>query len=305
MTSAGDWKAAADRLGAFLGERVRVDEPMSKYTTVGVGGPARVLVLPRTAAEVARVVRVARLLGVPYVPVGKGSNLIVRDGGYDGVVIQLAEHMTRVRMNARTVWAEGGASFAALSRKMTKTGRTGLEFGIGIPGSVGGAVRMNAGAFGGEVKDALLRVRVVDESGRLRALPASQIVFSYRHTSLPAGAVVVDATFRCVPGTIRQDVYDRSVGRKETQPIWERSFGSTFVNPPGRYAAEMIEGSGLKGMRRGGAMISDMHANFIINVDGHATADDVESLIATARQRVKEKYGVELKTEVIVIGNRK
>jgi UDP-N-acetylmuramate dehydrogenase len=117
--------------------------------------------------------------------------------------------------------------------------------------------------------------------------------------------VVVEATFRCAPGTIRKDVYDRSVGRKETQPISERSFGSTFVNPPGRYAAEMIEGCGLKGTRRGGAMISDMHANFIINVDGSATADDVESLIATARERVKERYGVELKTEVIVIGNRK
>jgi UDP-N-acetylmuramate dehydrogenase len=305
VTSAGEWKAAADRLGAFLGERVRVDEPMSKHTTIGVGGPARIFVLPRSAAEVARVVRLVRRLHVPYLPVGKGSNLIVRDGGYDGVVIQLAEHMTRTRINARTVWAEGGASFAALSRKMTKMGRTGLEFGTGIPGSVGGAVRMNAGAFGGEVKDALARVRVVDESGRLRAVPASQIAFSYRHTSLPAGAVVVEATFHCAPGTIRKDVYDRSIGRKETQPIWERSFGSTFVNPPGRYAAEMIEGCGLKGMRRGGAMISDMHANFIINTDGNASAEDVESLIATARQRVHEKYGVELKTEVIVIGNRK
>lgn len=305
MTSTGEWKAAADRLGAFLGDRARVDEPMSKYTTIGVGGPARILVMPKTAAEVARVVRVTRQLDAPYVPVGKGSNLIVRDGGYEGVVILLAEHMTRTRINARTVWAEGGVSFAALSRKMTKAGRTGLEFGIGIPGSVGGAVRMNAGAFGGEVKDALARVRVVDESGRLRAVPASQIAFSYRHTSLPAGAVVVEATFRCTPGTIRKDVYDRSVGRKETQPIWERSFGSTFVNPPGRYAAEMIEGCGLKGMRRGGAMISDMHANFIINVDGRASADDVESLIATAQEQVKATYGVELKTEVIVIGNRK
>lgn len=304
MVGAIDWKAAAERLAAFLEERVSTDEPMSKYTTIGVGGPARIMTFPRTAAEIARVVRTARLLRIPFVPVGKGSNLIVRDGGYDGVVIQLAEHMTRVRVNARTVWAEGGASFAVLSRKMTKMGRTGLEFGIGIPGSVGGAVRMNAGAFGGEVKDALARIRLVDEGGRLRALPASEIAFSYRHTGIPAGAVVVDATFRCAPGTIRKDVYERSIGRKETQPIWERSFGSTFVNPPGRYAAEMIEGSGLKGTRCGGAMFSDVHANFIVNVDGSATAADVEALIATAQDRVKEKYGVDLKTEVIVIGNR-
>jgi UDP-N-acetylmuramate dehydrogenase len=304
VTSAIDWPAAAARLSALLAERVRVDEPMSKHTTIGVGGPARVMVLPRTPAEVGRVVRVALALGLPYVPVGKGSNLIVRDGGYDGLVIQLAEHMTRVRVNARTVWAEGGASFAALARKMTKAGRTGLEFGIGIPGSVGGAVRMNAGAFGGEVKDALSRVRVVDETGRLRAIAASQIAFTYRHTSLPARAVVVEAVFRCAPGTIRRDVYERSIGRKETQPIWERSFGSTFVNPPGRYAAEMIEGCGLKGTRRGGAMFSDLHANFIVNVEGRASAADVEALIATAQQEVKKKYGVDLKTEVIVIGNR-
>ncbi len=304
MTSAIDWPAAAARLSAFLAGRVRVDEPMSRHTTIGVGGPARVMVLPRTPAEVGRVVRLAFTLGLPYVPVGKGSNLIVRDGGYDGVVIQLAEHMTRVRVDARTVWAEGGASFAALARKMTKSGRTGLEFGIGIPGSVGGAVRMNAGAFGGEVKDALSRVRVVDETGRLRTIAASQISFSYRHTSLPARAVVVEAVFRCAPGAIRKDVYERSIGRKETQPIWERSFGSTFVNPPGRYAAEMIEGCGLKGARRGGAMFSDLHANFIVNVEGRASADDVEALIATARNEVKKKYGVDLKTEVIVIGNR-
>ncbi len=304
MTSAIDWPAAAARLSALLVGCVRVDEPMSKHTTIGVGGPARVLVLPRSPAETARVVRVALELGLPYVPVGKGSNLIVRDGGYEGVVMQLAEHMTRVRVDARTVWAEGGASFAALARKMTKAGRTGLEFGIGIPGSVGGAVRMNAGAFGGEVQDALSRVRVVDETGRLRALPVSRIRFWYRHTSIPARAVVVEATFRCAPGTIRKDVYERSIGRKKTQPIWERSFGSTFVNPPGRYAAEMIEGCGLKGTRRGGAMFSDLHANFIINVEGRASAADVEALIATAQREVKAKYGVDLKTEVIVIGNR-
>jgi UDP-N-acetylmuramate dehydrogenase len=236
--------------------------------------------------------------------VGKGSNLIVRDGGYDGIVVKLAEHMTKVRVNQRTVYAEAGASFAALSRRMTRAGRTGLEFGTGIPGSVGGAVRMNAGAFGGEVRDALAGVRLVDADGRIRAVSAKEVTFSYRHTSLDPRAIVVAATFRCAPGAVRQDVYERSLARKNTQPIWERSFGSTFVNPPGRYAAEMIEGCGLKGRRHGGAMISDMHANFIINAEGTATAADVEALIELARGEVLGKYGVELKTEVIVIGNR-
>ncbi len=304
MNATIDWTRAAKDLGAFLGSRVRVAEPMAKHTTIGVGGPARLMALPQTAAEVARVVRYALKKGIPYVVVGKGSNLIVRDGGYDGLVIQLAAHFTKVHVNKRSVCAEGGASFAALARRMTRMGRTGLEFAVGIPGSVGGAVRMNAGAFGGEVKDVLQRVRIVDETGKFRSLQASGMVFSYRHTSLPKKAVVVDATFSCPPGAIRTDVYERSVGRKKTQPIWERSFGSTFVNPPGRFAAEMIEGCGLKGRRQGGAMFSDLHANFIVNVDGHATAADVEALIETARDAVRSKYGVELKTEVIVIGNR-
>jgi UDP-N-acetylmuramate dehydrogenase len=304
VSGAIDWTAAARDLASFLGARLRAAEPMAKHTTIGVGGPARLMALPASSAEVARVVRYLLGKGIPYLAVGKGSNLIVRDAGYDGVVVQLAAHLTAVHVNQRSVCAAGGASFAALARRMTKLGRTGLEFAIGIPGSVGGAVRMNAGAFGGEVKDVLERVRLVDGTGKFRSLRAAELSFSYRHTSLPENAIVVDATFSCPPGPIRRDVYDRSVGRKATQPIWERSFGSTFVNPPGRFAAEMIEGCGLKGRRQGGAMFSDLHANFIVNVEGRATAADVEALIEIARGAVREKYGVELKTEVIVIGNR-
>jgi UDP-N-acetylmuramate dehydrogenase len=169
---------------------------------------------------------------------------------------------------------------------------------------VGGAVHMNAGAFGGEVKDVLVRVRIVGSDGLIRPVRADEISFTYRHTSLDPHAIVVGATFKCRPGSIRKDVYDRSIGRKQTQPISERSFGSTFVNPPGRFAAELIEGCGLKGTKRGGAMFSDLHANFIINIDGAATAADVETLIDLARTEVKKRYGVELKTEVVVIGDR-
>jgi UDP-N-acetylmuramate dehydrogenase len=295
---------ADDALRRIFGERLLSDEPMARHTTIGVGGPVRWMVLPKNAPEVGRAVRCASRHGVPFVAVGKGSNLIVRDRGFGGLVIKLAEHMTRVCVYQRLVFAEGGASFAALARKMTKAGRTGLEFGIGIPGTVGGAVHMNAGAFGGEVKDVLVRARIVDAEGRIRPVPAREISFSYRHTSLDPRAVVVGATFRCAPGPVRKDVYERSIGRKRTQPIWERSFGSTFVNPPGRFAAEMIEGCGLKGTRRGGAMISELHANFIINTDGSATAADVEALIELARSEVRKRYGVELKTEVVILGDR-
>ncbi|HET6462262.1 MAG TPA: UDP-N-acetylmuramate dehydrogenase [Candidatus Krumholzibacteria bacterium] len=299
-----EWEAAGVALRKLFAERLRADEPMSKHTTVGVGGPVRWMVLPKAAGEVQRTVRIANQYGIPYVAVGKGSNLIVRDGGYDGIVLKLAEHMTAVRINQRTVTAQGGASFAVLARKMTKAERTGLEFGIGIPGSVGGAVHMNAGAFGGEVSEVLVSARVVDPTGAMSTVRARDLTFTYRHTTLDPRAIVVAATFKCPPGAVRKDVYDRSIGRKKTQPIWERSFGSTFVNPPGKFAAELIEGSGLKGRRQGGAMFSDLHANFIINIDGSASAADVESLIELARTEVKKRYGVELKTEVVVIGDR-
>jgi UDP-N-acetylmuramate dehydrogenase len=304
VTATPALERAAGALRRIFGERLLAGEVMSRHTTIGVGGPVRWMVLPRTAGEVARTVRWCVQHGVPYLAVGKGSNLIVRDRGYEGLMIKLAEHMTKVSVHRRVVTAAGGASFAVLSRKMTKAGRTGLEFGIGIPGSVGGAVHMNAGAFGGEVKDVLVRARIVDATGAIRSVPAGDITFTYRHTSLDPRAVVVGATFACAPGTVRQDVYERSIGRKLTQPISERSFGSTFVNPPGRFAAEMIEGCGLKGTKRGGAMISELHANFIINVDGSATAADVEALIELARTGVQRRYGVELKTEVVIVGDR-
>jgi UDP-N-acetylmuramate dehydrogenase len=304
VTTTPALERAAGALRRIFGERMLAGELMSRHTTIGVGGPVRWMVLPATASEVARAVRWAVKHGVPYLAVGKGSNLIVRDRGYEGLVIKLAEHMTKAAVHQRVVTAEGGASFAALSRKMTKAGRTGLEFGIGIPGSAGGAVHMNAGAFGGEVKDVLVSARIVDAMGKIVSVRATDITFTYRHTSLDPRAVVVGATFKCAPGPIRKDVYDRSVGRKQTQPIWERSFGSTFVNPPGQFAAELIQGCGLKGMKRGGAMFSDLHANFIINIDGSASAADVEALIDLARTEVKQRYGIELKTEVVILGDR-
>ena len=304
MRARAEWERAGDSLRKIFADRLLPEEPMSRHTTIGVGGPVRWMVLPRTAAEVAKTVRLANADRIPYAAVGKGSNLIVRDRGYDGIVMKLAEHMTAVRLNQRTVFAEGGVSFAALSRKLTKAGRTGLEFGIGIPGTVGGAVHMNAGAFGGEVSEALVSARIVDSGGAIRTIRAKDIAFTYRHTSLDPRAVVVAATFKCAPGAIRKDVYERSIGRKKTQPIWERSFGSTFVNPPGKFAAEMIEGCGLKGKKHGGAMFSDLHANFIINIDGGATAADVEALIDLAQTEVKKRYGVELKTEVVILGDR-
>lgn len=298
------WNELEDTLQREIRGRVLADEPMARHTWIGVGGPARLFVSPRSVAEVCTIVRITRDLGVKRVTVGRGSNLIVRDGGYDGVVVEMGKNMARVTVNKRTVRAQGGASFARLCRNLTRGGRRGMEFGIGIPGTVGGAVRMNAGAFGGEVCDVLRRVWVVRAGATVSRLEADEIEFGYRRTSLPRDDVVVAATFDCPPGQINREAYQRALARKETQPIDERTFGSTFVNPTGGYAAAMIESCGLKGRRIGGAMISPRHANFIVNPDGEATAADVEALIELMRTKVKKKHGVDLKTEVVVIGNR-
>jgi UDP-N-acetylmuramate dehydrogenase len=287
-----------------VGDGLRCDEPMSRHTTIGVGGAARFLVVPRNMDQITKLVRFARSSKIDYVVLGKGSNLIVRDGGYDGMVVKLGAYMSKTRINQMTVLAEGGVSFSRLARNVTRRGRTGLEFAVGIPGTVGGAVVMNAGAFGGEVADVVRRVKLVDPQGQQRVLQAKDIRFRYRGSSIPRDSVVLSATFNCPPGEIDRKTYERSLGRKETQPISERTFGSTFVNPPGDFAARMIESCGLKGVGRGGAKISEKHANFIVNSGGEATSRDVEYLIRLMRREVKKKFGVTLKTEVIVIGNR-
>jgi UDP-N-acetylmuramate dehydrogenase len=321
MATRQAWDELLETLDSLRGASVRPEEPMSRHTTLGVGGRARVLVTPATVAQVSAVICATRALGIARVAVGKGSNLIVRDGGYDGVVIKLGSNlivrdggydgvviklgtqMSKVTVNRKTVRAEAGASFARLCRSLTRAGRRGLEFGVGIPGTVGGAVRMNAGAFGGEVSDVLRRAWVVEGDGAVRRLEAAEIEFGYRRTDIARDAVVVEATFSCPPGEVDREAYERALRRKETQPIDERTFGSTFVNPPGGYAAAMIEGCGLKGKRIGGATISDRHANFIVNPEGKARAADVEALIDLMKRKVKERYGVSLETEVVIIGS--
>ncbi len=291
-------------LRRIVGDGLKNDEPMSRYTTIGVGGVAQYMVTPRNYLQVSALVKYAHKSRLDYFVLGKGSNLIVRDAGFSGMIIRMGTYLSKIRINRQTVFAEGGTSFARLARKTAQEGRTGMEFGIGIPGTVGGAVKMNAGAFGGDVAGILARVKLVDGDGVERVLRADQMKFSYRKSGLPRGCVVLSATFNCPPGKKDTRTWQNSLARKNTQPISQRTFGSTFVNPQGDYAARMIEACGLKGVRRGGAMISEKHANFIVNPDGNATASDVEKLIRLMRREVHKKFGVRLRTEVIVIGNR-
>ena len=283
---------------------MRVGEPMSTHTTIGTGGIVRFFCQPQTPQEVVKLVRAALKHGIDYVGVGRGSNLLVRDGGYDGVVIRVASNLGALRLNKRTVYVEAGVSFTRLGRILTKNGRPGFEFAIGIPGSVGGAVRMNAGAFGSEIARVLKSVKIVNGEGRVVVLKPEELSFRYRQSELPPGAIVLSAVFACPPGQMDPEQYTRTLRRKETQPLSDRSFGSTFKNPHGGFAAELIERCGLKGERRGGAMISTKHANFLVNTGEDTRANDVEDLIKHVIETVHDQCGVKLSPEVIIIGDR-
>jgi UDP-N-acetylmuramate dehydrogenase len=283
---------------------IRLDEPMAKRTTIGAGGKARYFAIPANTREVVSLVRTALKLKLDYIGVGRGSNLLVRDGGFDGLLIKVASNLGAIRLYKRTAYAEGGVSFTRLGRVLTKEGRPGFEFAIGIPGSVGGAVRMNAGAYGSEIARVLKSAKILTSDGRVAVLKPEALKFRYRQSALPREAIVLSAVFSCPPGKIDQERLEQSLSRKKTQPLAQRSFGSTFKNPPGKFAAQLIEQCGLKGTRRGGVMISEKHANFIINVGENSKANDAEDLIGLVIETVQGRFGVKLIPEVVIIGNR-
>jgi UDP-N-acetylmuramate dehydrogenase len=277
---------------------------MSGHSWIGAGGPARFFALPASLTEVVNLVRAAARLELEYMTIGRGSNLLVRDGGFAGLVIKMSSNVGQLRLYKRTVYAEAGVSLTRLGNVLTRNSRPGFEFTIGIPGSVGGAVRMNAGAFGSEIARVLKSVKVIDRAGRIAVLRPEQLQFRYRHSELPPDSTVLSAIFNCPPGPMDPQQLERTLVRKDTQPLSQRSLGSTFKNPPGDFAARLIEAAGLKGHRRGGVMISEKHANFVVNVDDGTRANDVEDLIDFVIKTVKEKYGVQLEPEVIIVGNR-
>jgi UDP-N-acetylmuramate dehydrogenase len=283
---------------------IRLDEPMARHTTIGTGGPARFFAVPKSRQEVVSLVRAALGLGIDYMGVGRGSNLLVRDGGYNGLVIKIAGNMAAFVVYKRTAHAEAGVSFTRLGRVLTRSGRAGFEFAVGIPGSVGGAVRMNAGAWGREVAGVLQSVKIADGKGRTAVLGREELGFVYRGSNLPERSIVLSAVFNCPPGAIDEERLRQSMSRGETQPVSQRSFGSAFKNPPGGFAGRMIDECGLKGTRRGGVMVSEKHANFLVNVGEDTKANDIEDLIGWIVERVEAKFHVRLSPEVIIIGDR-
>ncbi|MBW1732883.1 MAG: UDP-N-acetylmuramate dehydrogenase [Deltaproteobacteria bacterium] len=296
------------RLRQIAGPRIRFHVPMDRHTTFKAGGSAEALYRTGDPEELERVITFLEKEGIPRLVAGRGSNLLVRDGGIRGVVILLADGVfKRIEgpgTDGEELLAGAGVSLSDLLIYCRDRGLSGLEFLAGIPGTVGGAVIMNAGAFGKETGPLVREVKTVDRSGHPSEMDASMLRFSYRSLDLEPGTVITQVLFhlyRDSPERISQRIAEFLRRRRETQPSGYGSAGSIFKNPPGNHAGRLIEEAGLKGRSMGGAMISDKHANFIVNLGG-ATASDIISLIRLAREEVRKKSGVLLELEIQIVG---
>jgi UDP-N-acetylmuramate dehydrogenase len=295
--------AALATLPALRGT-IEPDGSLADFIWFRTGGPARWLVRPKDADDLSDF-----LAGlnpdVPVLPVGVGSNLIVRDGGFPGVVIRLPKAMQKVVTEPDNHVRAGGAAMGiSVASAARDAGTAGLEFLRGIPGTVGGAVRMNAGAYGRDTSDILVEVTLVLRNGRQETWPASKLGYSYRHSALPDGAVVVEALFKGVPGdpeTIGAEMNRIAAEREASQPLRSRTGGSTFKNPDGHKAWQLIDDAGCRGLTLGDAQVSEKHCNFLLNL-GSATSADIEALGEDVRRRVKDRSGVALEWEIQRIG---
>lgn len=285
--------------------RVLRNERMAKHTSWHVGGPADLFFTPLDEADLAAFLR-GLDRATPVMWIGLGSNLLVRDGGIRGAVIDTHGVFAELdRLNDNEVWAGAGVACAKLAKQCIKWGLGPAEFFAGIPGTLGGALAMNAGAFGGETWNHVVAVATLDRNGVRRERPAADYKVGYRHVDGPADEWFLGARLRFEqrPGVSSEDIRLLLARRKATQPIGEWSCGSVFTNPPGDHAARLIDTAGLKGFRIGGARVSEMHANFIVN-DGTATAADIEQLIAHVRATVEQTHGVRLTPEVRMVGEK-
>ena len=286
-------------------EQVKTEEPMKNHTTFRVGGPARYFVMPRTAEEVAKITELCIQENVPYYIVGNGSNLLVSDKGYDGVIIQIYKQMSQVEVKENEVYAQAGALLSMIAKRALDAELAGFEFAAGIPGTLGGACVMNAGAYGGEMKDVLKSVTVLDKEGKVRTLAKEELELGYR-TSVIAkkGYIVLEAVIELQKGKreeIKAVMDDLKEKRITKQPLEYPSAGSTFKRPEGYFAGKLIQDAGLRGFQVGGAQVSEKHCGFVINKDG-ATASDVMELMRQVSDRVYDKFEVRLEPEVKRLG---
>ena len=288
----------------LAGIEILFNEPLKQYTYTKVGGAADYLAFPRNKYELKRIVTFANNHEIPWMVLGNSSNIIVRDSGIEGFVIMF-DHFHDVRVNGYVIEAEAGAKLIDVTHVARYHSLTGFEFACGIPGSIGGAVYMNAGAYGGEIAHILQSCKVLTPEGEIKTLSASDLAFGYRHSKIQeTGDVVISAKFALAPGNydqINQEMARLTHLRELKQPLEYPSCGSVFKRPVGHFAGQLISEAGLKGHRIGGVEVSEKHAGFMINVD-HGTAKDYEDLIAHVIATVEKSAGVTLEREVRIIG---
>lgn len=286
-------------------EQVLFEEPMKSHTTFRIGGPAEVFIMPKSVKQVQMAVKICQEEQIPYFILGNGSNLLVSDRGYRGVIIQMDRNMGKIQVEGTEIQAAAGALLSSIAVAARRESLTGFEFAGGIPGTLGGAVVMNAGAYGGEIKDVLKEVTVMDGDGKIFTLPASELEMGYRTSIIKtAGYLVLSARITLSRGKeedIKARTRELSEMRTQKQPLDYPSAGSTFKRPEGYFAGKLIMDSGLRGYSVGGAMVSEKHCGFVIN-KGNATAEDVVSLMKHVTEVVQEKYGVTLEPEVKFLG---
>lgn len=291
---------------ALGAERVIFDEPMSKHTTFRIGGPADVFAMPETYEQIGEILKLCKAEGLPFFVLGNGSNLLVSDKGYRGVIIQMDRNMQEIRLEGNTIRACAGALLSSIAVAARNASLTGFEFAGGIPGTLGGACVMNAGAYGGEMKDVLKEVMVMTRDGEVLTLPAEKLEMGYRTSIIKKmGYLVLEAVISLEKGdeeAIRDRMKELSDLRTQKQPLDLPSAGSTFKRPEGYFAGKLIMDSGLRGCRIGGAQVSEKHCGFVVNAGG-ATAGDVRALMDHVIQVVKEKHGVTLEPEVKFLGD--
>lgn len=287
-------------------ERVLFEEPMSRHTTFRIGGPAEVFLMPESYEHIQKALKLCIDENIPWFVLGNGSNLLVSDSGYRGVIIQMDRNMGAIRLEGNEIRACGGALLSSIAAAAKKASLTGFEFAGGIPGTLGGAVMMNAGAYGGEMKDVLKEVTVMTKKGEICTLPAESLEMGYRTSIIKtAGYLVLEAVIALEKGdetAIQEKMKELADRRIEKQPLEFPSAGSTFKRPEGYFAGKLIMDSGLGGYRIGGAMVSEKHCGFVINAGG-ATAEDVRELMDHIIRTVKERFGVTLEPEVRFLGD--
>ncbi len=290
-------------LGA-AGIPYRENEPLAEHCTFKIGGPARVFVAPQEEEQLCKAILLCRDLRLPYYLLGNGSNILFADEGWSGVILDASALKSSIQREGCTLRAGAGTLLSSLCREALRAGLTGLEFAYGIPGTVGGAVYMNAGAYGGELKDVLTRVRYLNQEGQIVCAEAAELDLSYRHSIFEEnGGCILSAEFRLTPGDpaeIQAKMEDLMGRRRDKQPLDKPSAGSTFKRPAGAFAGALIDQCGLRGYRHGGAAISEKHCGFVVNLGG-ASCADVLALCDEVRDIVQEKTGYLLEKEIRVV----